>query len=294
MEGLPGDVRGNERVTTVRDYLVHVVRLVRTLFEGVLSRTGERAPSEGLRTGERGAPEAALEALTSLVHYGELATLAGIMLGVALLVVVLCSLGDYPRNIVVRFLDAVAANARRLSRAGSRAPGAAPHLAGDRPRARDDPGSDPVRPRGDARGFDVIDDYDCREWLLLNGAAASSVDSGYLRGLYGLAFAYEDGNFDKPRVSAGVALRGFLRAFFTYRGSIFWKMQGGMGDVVFAPFYEVLRRRGVRFAFFHRLENVRLADPARGAAGDTPHVEALEFDVQAEIRDGGTTSRSSR
>src|SRR5439155_1264022 len=65
--------------------------------------------------------------------------------------------------------------------------------------------------------------------------------------------------------------------FFTYRGSFFWRMQAGMGDVVFAPFYEVLRRRGVRFAFFHRLENVRLG------RGEPPYVEALEFDVQADV-----------
>ena len=31
-----------------------------------------------------------------------------------------------------------------------------------------------------------------------------------------------------------------------------------MGDVVFAPFYEVLVRRGVKFHFFHRLTNVKL------------------------------------
>ena len=30
-----------------------------------------------------------------------------------------------------------------------------------------------------------------------------------------------------------------------------FKMQAGMGDVVFGPLYEVLRRRGVRFEFFH-------------------------------------------
>ncbi len=37
---------------------------------------------------------------------------------------------------------------------------------------------------------------------------------------------------------------------------MFWKMRVGMGDAVFAPFYEVLKRRGVKFRFFHRLENV--------------------------------------
>ena len=59
-----------------------------------------------------------------------------------------------------------------------------------------------------------------------------------------------------------------------------------MGDVVFAPFYEVLRRRGVRFEFFHRLEQRAARRPGRGD-GDAPHVEALEFDVQAEMRGGG-------
>src|SRR5262249_2062731 len=105
----------------------------------------------------------------------------------------------------------------------------------------------------DPRGFDAIDAYDCREWLLLNGASPASGESGYLRALYALGFGYEDGDATRPRVSAGQALRGFLRAFFTYRGAFFWKMNAGMGDVVFAPIYEVLRRRGVRFEFFHRL-----------------------------------------
>ena len=68
---------------------------------------------------------------------------------------------------------------------------------------------------------------------------------------------------------------------------LFWKMAGGMGDVVFAPLYEVLKRRGARFEFFHRLENVRLADPATPAPGERPYVEALELDVQARVRGGG-------
>jgi uncharacterized protein with NAD-binding domain and iron-sulfur cluster len=69
-----------------------------------------------------------------------------------------------------------------------------------------------------------------------------------------------------------------LRAFFTYRGAFFWKMQSGMGDIVFAPLYEALRRRGVRFEFFHRLENVGIDWT------DNPHVSTLEFDVQARLR----------
>jgi uncharacterized protein with NAD-binding domain and iron-sulfur cluster len=63
-------------------------------------------------------------------------------------------------------------------------------------------------------------------------------------------------------------------------------MHAGMGDIVFAPMYEVLKKRGVAFRFFHRLEKVRLADPADLAEGERPYVTALEFDVQADIRNG--------
>lgn len=135
----------------------------------------------------------------------------------------------------------------------------------------------------DARGFDAINDHDWRDWLRTNGASEQSLDSGFMRGIYDLAFAFEDGDVARPRLAAGVALRGAMRMFFTYRGSLFYRMTAGMGDIVFAPLYEVLRARGVRFEFFHRLRNVRLA-PAR--AGETAHVAALEIDVQARPKGG--------
>jgi hypothetical protein len=131
----------------------------------------------------------------------------------------------------------------------------------------------------DPRGFDAIDDYDCREWLRLNGASETSINSPFVRALYDLGFAYEAGDLNRPRIAAGAAIRGSLRAFFTYKGAFFWKMRAGMGDVVFAPLYEVLKRRGVGFEFFHRLRYVRLSEDRSG-----PFVSALDFDVQARLR----------
>jgi uncharacterized protein with NAD-binding domain and iron-sulfur cluster len=119
-----------------------------------------------------------------------------------------------------------------------------------------------------------------------NGVSESTINSPLVRASYDLAMAYEGGDFQRPSHAAGVALRGSLRFLFTYRGSIVWKMRAGMGDVVFAPFYEVLKKRGVSFRFFHRLEAVRLCEPGELAGGERPYVKALEFAIQAEVRDG--------
>lgn len=136
----------------------------------------------------------------------------------------------------------------------------------------------------DPRGFDAINDYDWREWLRLNGASEQSLDCGFIRGIYDLVFAFEDGDVRRPRLAAGVALRGAMRMFFTYRGTLFWRMSAGMGDVVFSPLYQVLKHRGVRFEFFHRLRNVGLSPRETGTP---PYIQTLEFDVQAHVKGGG-------
>ena len=130
----------------------------------------------------------------------------------------------------------------------------------------------------DERGFDAIDDYDWMEWLELNGARKTSVEAPFVRAsLYDLTFAYRSGDPKQPAFAAGVALRCAIRWFLTYRGSMFWKMRSGMGETIFAPYYEVLKDRGVKFEFFHGLQHVGLSKDNQGC-----HVSALHFGVQAE------------
>lgn len=124
-------------------------------------------------------------------------------------------------------------------------------------------------------GLDAINHQECRDWLQRHGASEESVHGAFVNGLYHLGFA------NKAGVAAGQALRGALRMFFTYRGAMFWKMRAGMGDVVFAPLYEVLKKRGVKFEFFHRLENVGMEFP--DVPGALPFVASLDFDVQAQV-----------
>ena len=69
------------------------------------------------------------------------------------------------------------------------------------------------------------------------------------------------------------------KMFFEYRGAIFWKMAAGMGDVVFAPLYQALRRRGVRFEFFHRVDRLHLS-------ADRTRIEAVTMGARLAWRAG--------
>lgn len=107
------------------------------------------------------------------------------------------------------------------------------------------------------QGFSAINDIDFRAWLTRHGAnPLITVNSAPVRALYDLVFAYEDGDINRPNIEAGTCLSGALRILFCYKGGIMWKMQAGMGDVVFTPLYEVLKARGVNFKFFHKVEDI--------------------------------------
>ncbi len=118
-----------------------------------------------------------------------------------------------------------------------------------------------------------IDDSDFRAWLTEHGAHPVSVQSAYLKGMYDLGFS------GPGQIGAGTALHGILRLVWTYKGAVFWKMQAGMGDTIFAPLYQVLMRRGVRFEFFHRVDELTAS-----AAGDA--VERITIGRQVTPVDG--------
>jgi uncharacterized protein with NAD-binding domain and iron-sulfur cluster len=126
-------------------------------------------------------------------------------------------------------------------------------------------------------GLDPIDDQDFRAWLRKHGAAPMTVDSALIRGLYDFIFAYDGGDSSRPSLAAGVGLRLCLRTAFAYKGAMMWKMQAGMGDIVFVPLYEALRQRGVRFHFFHRVKNL-------GLSSDKGQIEGIVLGRQATLK----------
>ena len=298
-DGLPGDPLSENDPFTITSYLSRTASILRTLLLAVQAGRSSRSSTKASRgtsnsrpsdqSSSEGAegPNEPAKRFARLLGLGWIATTAALIEAVEMLELAFAPRSIYPTDRITQLLELIAASARRqLEAIVENDPelqvlwqGIDLAMASMRGILRFGLVSDP-------RGFDAINDYDFRDWLRMNGASERSLQSPLIRGAYDLVFAYEDGDYQRPRHGAGVALRGALRMLFSSRGAIFWKMHAGMGDTVFAPMYEVLKKRGVTFKFFHRLEAVRLADPEELAQGERAYVKALEFDVQAKVKDG--------
>jgi uncharacterized protein with NAD-binding domain and iron-sulfur cluster len=128
-------------------------------------------------------------------------------------------------------------------------------------------------------GLRLIDGIDYREWLRGHGASPATVDQAIVRGMYDLTFAYEDGDPARPRFAAGLGLELATRMLLGHDGPMFWRMRAGMGEVIFAPIYEVLTQRGVDFRFFHRVDRLQVGT-------DRTSIERIHIGRQVDVRGG--------
>ncbi len=127
------------------------------------------------------------------------------------------------------------------------------------------------------KGFDCLDRYEFTDWLKKHGAPESVTDSALMRALYAVPIAYNPDDDSQRKLSAGVAVRFSLRLFLDYRGAFVWKMQAGMGEAVITPLFEALKKRGVKFRFFHKVEHLGL---------DGRNVGTIRIRQQAQLKDG--------
>jgi uncharacterized protein with NAD-binding domain and iron-sulfur cluster len=113
--------------------------------------------------------------------------------------------------------------------------------------------------------YDRIDNFDFRHWLAIFDAEPATLESPFVRIVYDAAFSYEDGGLEvdvearmlNESMGAGTVLRIMMLMGFTYKHAMYYKMRGGMGDIISAPLYQVLKSRGVKFEFFHRVVGLR-------------------------------------
>ncbi|HSH04840.1 MAG TPA: NAD(P)-binding protein, partial [Anaerolineae bacterium] len=130
-------------------------------------------------------------------------------------------------------------------------------------------------------GFDSINEFEYQEWLTKYAWPDGNImlDSSIMASMYIPNFAYLDGDPNKPQLEAGTALRTLARITLTTKGEVAWKMQAGAGDAVFAPLYEVLKKRGVNFKFFHRVKEIK---PSQD---DKQTIDRIIIDQQVNIKD---------
>jgi uncharacterized protein with NAD-binding domain and iron-sulfur cluster len=132
-----------------------------------------------------------------------------------------------------------------------------------------------------AKGYDSIDDQNWSNWLAAHGAHPLTISSPLAMTTINLSYQYPTGDTTlPPLMAAGCYLHWTLRAF-AYLGSTVWQFAAGTGETVIAPLYLVLKARGVKFEFFHKVTALRLS-------ADGHSIGSVEIDVQATLKDPAT------
>jgi uncharacterized protein with NAD-binding domain and iron-sulfur cluster len=107
--------------------------------------------------------------------------------------------------------------------------------------------------------YERINHLDYREWLKSHRASDRLLSSAMVRFLYTGTFHNLTGTDQQGSLAAGVGLH-FLTNSAGYKGSFVWKFKAGTADTMITPIYLVLKNRGVKFKFFHKVEQVHYSD----------------------------------
>jgi len=111
------------------------------------------------------------------------------------------------------------------------------------------------------KSWDDLDEFDFRDWMMSHRIPGMPDirHSAIMQVPYDGVFAYKGPDQSDPKLSAGVAARGLLKLVADYEKAVFYDMEVGMGEAVFAPLVEVLQARGVDIEFFAKVKTVELS-----------------------------------
>ena len=133
-----------------------------------------------------------------------------------------------------------------------------------------------VRDKLISKGLDAINHLDFREWISRYCMTPEMTAwSAPIQAMYGLIFCGKN----QSTFEAGTCLRCIFRVALNYKGAFYYRMNAGMGDVVFTPIYEVLKKRGVKFRFFHKITQLRLS-------ADKRSIQAIDVARQVTLKNG--------
>jgi uncharacterized protein with NAD-binding domain and iron-sulfur cluster len=128
-----------------------------------------------------------------------------------------------------------------------------------------------------SKGFDSVDNENFSDWFARHGASPITISSPMALNTTNLSYQYPEGDTARTALmAAGTYLHWSLRSF-AYMGAFAWLFEAGTGETIIAPLYEVLKKRGVKFEFFHKVRNL-------GLSNDKTQVQSIDFDVQATLK----------
>ncbi len=126
-------------------------------------------------------------------------------------------------------------------------------------------------------GYDRLDGENYSDWLARHGAHVETIRSPLALNYINMTYQYPGADTSRPpQMAAGVYLHWALQAF-GYVGDFIWRFSAGSGETLIAPLYEVLKRRGVRFEFFHKVERLTLDPPGKG-------IQTVDIAIQARLK----------
>lgn len=135
--------------------------------------------------------------------------------------------------------------------------------------------------------FDKINDYEFRDWLKKWGASEEVANSSPVKDIYTLVFAYPNGDTTKNgAIAAGTAVQGAMLIILGYKGSVMYRFHGGTAEVIASPLYNVLKARGVKFKFFHEVEQVHYSDSDKNPIPDKRNIERITIKEQIKLKPG--------
>lgn len=129
------------------------------------------------------------------------------------------------------------------------------------------------------RGFKAIDRMDHRDWLEKHGAKPETINSPLTSSTPNITYQYPKGDSLRQPVMAAGAYLHWTMMTFTYMGEFIQLFVAGSGETLIAPLHEALEKKGVKFAFFHTVTDIR-ADRRPKA------VTEIDIDIQATVRKG--------
>lgn len=128
------------------------------------------------------------------------------------------------------------------------------------------------------RGFDGLDEENWSDWLTRHGLHADTLASPVVMVTVNICYQSPNGDTSRAaRMGAGCYLDWSLRGC-AYMGALLWSFAAGTGETVVAPMYEVLKRRGVKFEYFHKVDALRIDKR------DGRKIGSVEMTVQATLK----------